>query len=185
MTTAATANAVAMTRMIIAPAAETVEVWSPARARLQMQRCNDIEYLLSVCSASGWRSSSTLKERALMAVTRRSPLYDVTKAITGAGGVLRWEKRAARPEAALRYAAHPLQMRTNRRQSRASGWLGGDRAVSMRLRSLPQAAALSTPRKWSAVLCFSLCEPGSAVLARLERVLPGAPAAIKLQRCMR
>jgi hypothetical protein len=61
MTTAATANAVAMTRMIIAPAAETAEVWSPARARLQMQSCNDIEYLLSVCSASGWRSPSTLR----------------------------------------------------------------------------------------------------------------------------
>jgi hypothetical protein len=44
-----------------------------------MQSCNDIEYLLSVCSASGWRSPSTLKERAVMALTRRSPLYDVTQ----------------------------------------------------------------------------------------------------------
>lgn len=72
MTTAAVAAAVAMMRMTIAPAAKTTEVWSPARACLLMQSCNDFEYLLSVCSASGWRSPSTLKEHVLMAaiVTR-------------------------------------------------------------------------------------------------------------------
>ena len=91
MTTSATANDVAMMRMTIAPAAKTAEVWSLARACLQMQSCNDIECLLSVCSASSWRSPSTLKERALMAVTRRSPLHDVTKAIPGTGGVPRWK----------------------------------------------------------------------------------------------